>query len=175
MDMNLRMEAIKLIDDITSAESEFFRVSDAKRLVEIVPVTPNPILNLSADWRLSGGSMQGHAAGVGDVSLEDEEKTGSWRFNEGKVERVGGYKLEHHVDGRVGSLSISQMWAKTYEDKTGRSCSLIYNAATGNPKYLKLAHQRSLSLSIPWFKGGAHIFGLNFITYPVWKYPERVR
>lgn len=164
MNTNEKMEANNLIEEITSAKSDFFSASKAKRLIEIVPVSPHKGFTIKASYNGSSNSSEGYSPGIGNVSLPDEEEKKEWSFNEPKIERVGGYKIEH---SDKGFMVISQMWADTYEDATGRRCRLDYNFASKEPEELLL--QQEKSFTFPWPLSSLTVSSLSFVK---WKLPS---
>lgn len=53
-----------------------------------------------------------------------------------------GYVVTH----TPGSINIELMWAETKSDQTGLSCLLVYDGPTKEPKELRIAAQKSLTL-----------------------------
>lgn len=102
---------------------------------------------------------KGHAAGIGDVNIEGEEKKKTYSLNVPKQERIGGYKIEHYA----GDMVIALMWAGTYEDNSGKECILRYDKRTKQPIELKLIVERGISF-----------FGLClYLSVPTrWKKPH---
>ncbi|MBO1909661.1 hypothetical protein J4G37_33285 [Microvirga sp. 3-52] len=106
-------------------------------------------------------SLRGHSPGLGDVELKEEAKEKKFTLNVPASHKIGGYVVTH----TPGSINIELMWAETKMDQTGLSCLLVYDGASKEPKELRIAAQRSLSLLFLTF---------NYISYVPWKHPKCV-
>jgi len=73
--------------------------------------------------------------------------------------RIGGYVVMH----TPGSIYIELMWAEAKMDQSGMSCLLDYDRASKEPKDLRIAAQKSLSVLFLTF---------NHISYVAWKKPK---
>jgi hypothetical protein len=62
-----------------------------------------------------------------------------------------------------GHLDIELMCSETRADRTGQSCSLIYDVSTKEPQEMRIAVQKSLSVLFITF---------NYISLVPWKTPE---
>ena len=125
--------------------------NDARRLIELIPVTPPSRFAFKA-------SSKGLAPAFGDIVMASVTSN-SRKAKEKKItlnvpasHKIGGYVVTH----TLGSINIELMWAETKMDQTGLSCLLVYDGASKEPKELRIAAQRSLSLLF---------LTLNYVSY----------
>ncbi|SCY98840.1 hypothetical protein [Microvirga guangxiensis] len=157
IDLNARLEAHAILDRLV-ADGPTFPVEDARRLIDLVPVVPSSRISFTGVFRRRGPSAKGHAAGIGDVNLEGEEKQTTFALNVPVSYRIGGYVVTH----TPGLLDIELMWTETRADRTGQSCSLIYDISTKEPEEMRIAVQKSLTMLFITF---------NYISLVPWKLP----
>lgn len=158
IDLNARLEAHAILDRLV-ADGPTFPIEDARRLIDLVPVVPSSRISFTGIFRRRGPSAKGHAAGIGDVNLEGEEKQTTFTLNVPIPYRIGGYVVTH----TPGLLDIELMWAETRADRTGQSCSLVYDVGTKEPEEMRIAVQKSLTVLFITF---------NYISLVPWKTPE---
>ncbi|WP_201752207.1 hypothetical protein [Microvirga arsenatis] len=158
MDVQTRLEANAIIDRLVADGSTFSR-DDARRLIDLIPVTPGSRLSFSGIFKGPGSRFRGHAAGLGNVEVDEESKEKRITLNEPASHRIGGYVVTH----TPGAITVELMWAETKLDQTGLSCQLVYDARTKEPQELQIAAQKSLSLLFLTF---------SYISYIPWKQPE---
>jgi hypothetical protein len=158
IDLNARLEAHAILDRLM-ADGHTFPVSDARRLIELIPVAPSSRISFTGVLRRREPGAKGHAAGIGDISLEGEEKQTTFTLNVPASHRIGGYVVTH----TPGHLDIELMWAETKPDQTGQSCCLVYNVGTKEPQEMRIAVQKSLTVLFMTF---------NYISFIPWKMPE---
>jgi hypothetical protein len=157
IDLNARLEAHAILDRLV-ADGPTFLVSDARRLIDLVPVAPSSRISFIGVFKRRGPGAKGHAAGIGDINLEGEEKQSTFTLNVPASYRIGGYVVTH----TPGHLDIELMWSETRADRTGQSCSLIYDVGTKEPEEMRIAVQKSLTVLFITF---------NYISTVPWKMP----
>jgi hypothetical protein len=86
------------------------------------------------------------------------EKQSTFTLNVPASHRIGGYVVTH----TPGHLDIELMWAETRADRTGQSCSLIYDVGTKELEEMRIAVQKSLTVLFITF---------NYISTVPWKTP----
>jgi hypothetical protein len=160
LDLNVRLEAHAILDRLV-ADGSTFPAGDARRLIELIPVAPSSRISFTGVFEGRRPGAKGHAAGIGDVNLEGEEKQTTFTLNVPASHRIGGYVITH----TSGHLDIDLMWAETKADRTGQSCCLIYDSGTREPLEMRIAAQTSLSMLFITF---------NYVTFIPWKTPESV-
>lgn len=158
MNVQTRLEANAILDRLVANGSTFSR-NDARRLIEVIPVTPRSRFAFKGIFKGPGPSIRGHAPGHGDVELKEESKEKTITLNVPASHRIGGYVVMH----TPGSIYIELMWAETKLDQSGSSCLLNYDRASKEPEEMRIAAQKSLSLLFLTF---------NYISYVSWKRPE---
>lgn len=158
IDLNARLEAHAILDRLV-ADGPTFPVGDARRIIELIPVAPSSRISFTGVFRRRGPGAKGHAAGVGDINLEGEEKQTTFTLNVPASHRIGGYVVTH----TPGHLDIELMWAETRADQTGQSCSLLYDISSKEPEEMRIAVQKSLTVLFITF---------NYISFNPWKMPE---
>jgi hypothetical protein len=132
---------------------------DARRLIELIPVTPSSRFSFKGTFKGPGSSVTGQTPGLGDVELQEETKEKTITLNVPASHRIGGYVVTH----TPGSISIELMWAESKADQTWLSCLLVYDDLTKEPEELRIAAQKSLSLLFLTF---------NYVSYVPWKQRE---
>jgi hypothetical protein len=160
IDLNARLEAHAILDRLV-ADGPTFPAEAARRLIDLIPLAPSSRISFTGVFRKRGPGAKGHAAGIGDVHLDGGEKQSTFTLNVPASHRIGGYVVTH----TPGHLDIELMWAETRADRTGQSCSLIYDISTTEPEEMRIAVQKSLTVLFITF---------NYISFIPWKTPENV-
>lgn len=158
IDLNARLEAHAILDRLV-ADRPTFPVEDARRLIDLIPMAPSSRISFTGVFQKRGLGAEGHAAGIGNVNLEGEEKHTTLTLNVPASHRIGGYVVTH----TPGHLDIELMWAETLVDRSGQSCSLIYDISTKEPQEMRIAVQKSLTVLFITF---------NYFSLVPWKTPE---
>lgn len=158
MNVQTRLEANAILDRLVADGSTFSR-DDARRLIELIPVTPSSRFSFKGIFKGPGSNVRGHSPGHGEIALYEEAKEKTITLNVPASHKIGGYVVTH----TPGSINIRLMWAETKADQAGLSCLLVYDALINEPQELRIAAQRSLSLLF---------VTLNYISYVPWKRPE---
>jgi hypothetical protein len=157
MKVQTRLEANAILDRLVADGSTFSR-DDARRLIELIPVTPSSRFSFKGIFKGPGSSVRGHAPGHGEIALNEQTKAKAITLNVPASHKIGGYVVTH----TPGSINIELMWAETKADQTGLSCLLVYDGPTKEPEELRIAAQKSLSLLFLTF---------NYVSYAPWKKP----
>jgi len=158
MNVHTRLEVNAIIDRLVADSSTFSR-SDARRLINLIPVTPRPRFSLKGIFQGGRSGFRGHAAGLGDVELKEEANEKKITLNIPVSHKIGGYVVTH----TPGAVNIELMWAESKEDQSGQSCILVYDVATKQPKEMRIAAQKTLPLLFLIIK---------YISYIPWKRPN---
>jgi hypothetical protein len=158
LDLNDRLEAHAILDRLV-ADGPTFPAGDACLLIELIPVAPSSLISFTGIFKRPGPGIKGHAAGLGDVTLRGEAKQSTFTLNVPSSHKIGGYVVTH----TPGHLDIELMWAETRADQTGQSCCLVYDVSSKEPKEMRIAVQRSLTVLFITF---------NYISFVPWKTPE---
>lgn len=157
MNVQTRLEANAILDRLFADGSTFLR-NDARRLIELIPVTPSSRFAFKGIFKGPRSGIRGHSPGLGDIELKEEAKETTITLNVPASHRIGGYVVTH----TPGSINIELMWAETKADQTGLSCLLLYHGPTKEPEELRIAAQKSLSFLF---------LTLNYVSYVPWKKP----
>jgi hypothetical protein len=158
LDLSARLEAHALLDRLV-ADGPTFPAGDARRLIDLIPVAPSSRISFTGVFRSHGPGVKGHAAAIGDVTLEGEAKQKTLTLNLPTSHRVGGYLVTH----TPGHVEIELMWAETRADWTGQSCALVYDVSSKEPTEMRIAVQKSLTVLFVTFA---------YISFIPWKTPE---
>lgn len=153
-----RLEANAILDRLV-AEEPTFPDEEARRLIALLPARAPRRFTLNLDLRRPGTKSRGHAAGHGDVELEEPGETTTWSSDSRPILRIGGYEVTHVP----GTIEIALIWSETRLDRSGQSCTLIYDIVTGTPQEMRIARQATIGF-----------FGLHFATvrFVPWKTPR---
>jgi hypothetical protein len=157
MNVQTRLEANAILDRLVANGSTFSR-NDARRLIDLIPVTPSSRVSFEGIFKGPGSSVRGLAPDHGEIAMTEEAKEKTITLNVPASHKIGGYVVTH----TPGSINIELMWAETKADQTGLSCLLVYDGPTKEPEELRIAAQKSLSLLI---------FTVNYVSYIPWKKP----
>jgi len=158
MNVQARLEANTILDRLV-ADGRTFALHDARRMIELIPVTHSSRFSFKGIFKGPGSSVKGQTPGLGEVELQEETKEKTITLNVPASHRIGGYVVTH----TPGSINIELMWAESKADQTGLSCLLVYDDLTKEPEELRIAEQKSLSLLFLTF---------NYVSYVPWKQPE---
>ncbi len=101
MNVQTRLEANAVLDRLVADGSTFLR-NDARRLIELIPVTPSSRFAFKGIFKGPGSSLRGHSPGLGDVDLKEEGKEKKNTLNVPASHRIGGYVVTH----TPGSINI---------------------------------------------------------------------
>lgn len=154
-----RLEANAILDRLV-ADGPTFSVSDARRLIALIPMRKSPRrFTFMFGLSLPGTKRRGHAAGHGDVEVEEEGETKTWSSDPAPILKIGGYEVAH----TPGSIKIALMWSETKLDQSGQSCDLVYDEATGEPQKMMIAQQATLQFLV---------FQFANVRYVPWKTPH---
>lgn len=152
-----RLEANAILDRLV-ADGPTFAAADARRLIALIPPRKPRRFTLNLGLIRPGTKTRGHAAGHGEVEVDERGETKTWSSNPDPILKIGGYEVAH-VPGMV---EIALMWSETHLDWSGQSCTLTYDVVTGAPREMRIARQAMIG-----FLG----FHLATIRYVPWKAP----
>lgn len=143
MDIVARLRASALVEALT-ADGDSFPADAARELVGLVPVSRRRAspLRMVVAAKGPGSAIEGAAAGGGTASLAQDDEVRRWSLGEPVAWRCGLYKIEHER----GRMMLSQLWADTHEDETGRACLLLYGARDGRLRRLDLQVEHAIGL-----------------------------
>lgn len=149
------------IDRIIYGDPKFFLIEDAKLLAEVVPRQKRSWFGMSLKGKSTGGKSAGHAAGVGNVSLDDDPKEFKAEVGGNKFTRIGQYKIRHFKDG----IEIWKMMADPFDPNA--HAALLEYEKNGEPKSLKSFSPRSIVIPIPYCR-------ISFLIddWAAWKTPR---
>ncbi len=97
--LTARLEANSIIDRLV-ASGETFSSGDARRLVDLIPLSPRLGLKFIGRLAARGPSTTGHAAGIGDIEVDGEQKEKHLRLNVPEFHKIGGYTVTHTLPDR---------------------------------------------------------------------------
>ncbi|WP_201274111.1 hypothetical protein [Microvirga brassicacearum] len=157
LDHAARLEANALIDRLVT-DGATFSSADARRLIDLVPVTRAAKFSFIGTLMSPGRHFKGEAAGIGDVTMTEEGRERRIALKAPPVHRIGGYEVTH----APGEIRIDLMWHHTRFDQTGQSCTLLYDTRTGAPQEMRIAQQKTLQLLF---------IQLAYVSYGPWKTP----
>jgi hypothetical protein len=106
----------------------------------------------------TGSSTEGHTTAMATIN-STKSQGGTITLNGPTLHKMGCMVMH-----TPGSINIELMWAETKADQTGLSCLFLYDDLTKEPKELRIAAQKSLSLLFITF---------NSISYVPCKQPKR--
>jgi len=158
IEYSTRLEVNAIIERLV-ADGVTFPSEAAARLIELIPLTRSSRVSFVGRFAGFGSKFKGNAAGVGDVSMDDDRSEKTIRVNVEQSHKIGGYTLTH----TPGSITIELMWAETKLDQSGLSCVVEYNPSTRQPIRMRIAAQKMLSFF--WIS-------LGYVTYVPWKMPD---
>lgn len=159
-----RIEAHSLIKAITEEDDHTFDAAKARRLVELLPVTHIPSLNVTFQNE-ARGKTRAYVPGVGNVEAEQSSSQRTRTTAENGMMRIGGYKVWHEL----GRVQIAHMDYEFGHDLTGNVCQLEYHSVSKDPRALKLARQTTIPISL--FRVNLNLRPYRFVP---WKKPVDV-
>jgi hypothetical protein len=152
-----RLLITAVVDRLIYGNPENFSADDARTLLDALPKRRVPWIEIGAKGKVSGGSVRGFAAGVGDVKVEDKHKrcfevsTSSDAYT-----RAGQWKLLRY-DRRGGTnVEIEQVMADPMDE--GRGARLHYRA-DGTPVGMDIRVVRNVRL----------LFSIFILQLPGWR------
>lgn len=121
-----------------------FSADDARALLDEVPRTSSPWLQLGIAGKMSGGSSRGFAAGVGDVTIKDKQDR-QFEYNSANdaYTRAGQWKLLWIGKRARQYIEIEQVMADATDE--GRGALICYHA-DGTPVRMDIRHNRSFRI-----------------------------
>ncbi len=142
--MSDRFLIAALADRLIYGDETSFSADDARQLLDALPHTRAPWIQLGIAGKMSGGSARGYAAGVGDVKVKDE-KDRQFEYNSASDAfiRAGQWKLL--VIGKRGRryVEIEQVMADATDEGRG---ALIHYDTDGTPLGMDIRVNRAWRL-----------------------------
>ncbi len=117
-------------DRLIYASETAFDPEDAGILLGAIPRKPAPRFGFGIFGTRQGGATEGFAAGVGNTTIEDQEKTVAYATDRDSWTRAGQWKLRWHKAGTHQAIEIEQVMADPTGD--GRAARIRFDAA-GTP------------------------------------------
>lgn len=155
-----------IVDRMIYGGSDTFSAEDARELLRMLP-PPSPLrlllrspITMKVNGSMPGGSVTGHAAGVGDVSVGRGDRTLGYDSRSGATIRAGQWKLRHTArfrDAMRGKVFIEIEQAVAGRRVEGTTATLSF--LRGEPLALNQYRQREVmfgpfavgaAVRVPW-------------------------
>ena len=157
LDHAARLEANALIDRLVATGSTFSS-ADARRLIEIVPVTRAAKFSFIGTLMSPGRHLKGEAAGVGDMTMREEKTERRVALKAPPVHRIGGYEVTH----APGEIGIEPDVARDADRPKRAELRAGLRRHTGELQEMLIARHRVLRL---------FVLRLSYVSYIPWKTP----
>jgi hypothetical protein len=144
-----RLEANSLLDRLLDEEGSTFLAEDAKRLFDLLPVTPKePMFQVFGRFTLPWSREAPQTAGGAGRPDEGEDNVTEFKINDPDkgVLRIGGYKVRRLKH----SIAITLMWNETQELEDMRDAELFFDDS-GEPIRLDLYSSAVMRLNFGRF------------------------
>jgi hypothetical protein len=152
-----RLLVAAIADRLIFGHPETFQADDARALRDALPSKRVPWLEVGAAGKISGGSTQGFAAGVGNVRIKDKDDRQFAVSNAGDTYvRAGQWKLLRQDRGRVPYVEIEQVMASPLDE--GRGARIRFTR-DGTPAGMDIRHVRSIRV----------LFSFVTLQLPYWQ------
>jgi hypothetical protein len=139
-----RLLIAAVVDRLIYDSDEIFQAEDARTLLGALPYRRSPWFEFGLSGKVSGGSSQGFAAGVGSVRIKDEkDRQFSYSSASDAYTRAGQWKLLWLRGRRRQQVEIEQVMADATVE--GRGARINY-ALDGTPVSMDLRVVRSWRL-----------------------------
>ncbi len=132
-----------LADRLIYDSDTTFAADDARQLLGLLPRTRPPLFELGVRGKMSGGSTRGYAAGVGDVKMEDKDKSIDYSTGQDHYTRAGQWKLVWYGKRAGQFIDIEQVMTDVMDD--GRAARLGFDLA-GEPIGMDIRFSREFRL-----------------------------
>lgn len=130
-----------VVDRLIYGDENTFSADDARTLLDQLPRKSSPWFQLGVVGKVSGGTRQGFAAGVGDVAIKDEkDRQFEYSTSGDAYTRAGQWKLLWVGKRTRQFVEIEQVMADATEDGRG---ALVSYAADGTPLAMDIRFNRS--------------------------------
>lgn len=145
------------VDRLIYGDPDTFQPDDARTLLQALPRKRVPWIEVGAKGKVSGGSAQGFAAGVGNVKVKDgRDRKFDVSTSQDAYTRAGQWKLLRY-DRRSGThVEIEQVMADPVDE--GRGARLRYRA-DGTPVGMDIRVVRNVRL----------LFSMFILQLPGWR------
>jgi hypothetical protein len=152
-----RLLITAVVDRLIYGDADTFSVEDARTLLDAVPRKRVPWIEIGAKGKVSGGSAQGFAAGIGNVKVKDErDRKFDVSTSSDVYTRAGQWKLLRY-DRRSGThVEIEQVMADPLDE--GRGARLVYRF-DGTPVRMDIRVVRNVRL----------LFSVLTLALPGWR------
>jgi hypothetical protein len=131
------------VDRLIYGSETTFQAEDARTLLAALPRRRSPRFEFGFAGKMSGGSRQGFAAGIGNVRIKDKERQFQYSTASNAYVRAGQWKLLW-VDGRRQQyVDIEQVMADVTDE--GRGARISYTR-DGTPLGMDIQVNRSFRL-----------------------------
>ena len=131
-------------DRLIYGDDETFNPDDARILLDALPRKRSPWIQLGVAGRMSGGSTKGFAAGVGDVSVKNEQdRQFQYHSGDDAYTRAGQWKMMWIGKRTRQFVEIEQVMADPTDDGRG---ALICYESSGSPIRMDIRFNRSFRL-----------------------------
>jgi hypothetical protein len=132
------------VDRLIFGSEQHFDVEDARTLLAALPYRRSPWFEFGVAGKMSGGSSQGFAAGVGSVQIKDDkDRQFSYSSASDAYTRAGQWKLLWIRGRRHQHVEIEQVMADATDE--GRGARINY-LRDGTPIDMDIRIVRSLRL-----------------------------
>ncbi len=130
-------------DRLIYASETTFDPADARTLLDAIPRKPAPRFGFSIFGTKPGGTSQGYAAGIGNATIDDKDKTFAYATDRDSWTRAGQWKLRWRRAGMNQAIEIEQVMADPTDD--GRSARIHFDSA-GNPTGMDIQVSKQFGL-----------------------------
>jgi hypothetical protein len=152
-----RLLITAVVDRLIYGDPDTFSAEDARTLLDALPRKRVPWIEIGAKGKVSGGSAQGFAAGVGNVKVEDKQaRKFDVSTSSDAYTRAGQWKLLRYDRRRGTHVEIEQVMADPMDE--GRGARLVYRF-DGAPVRMDIRVVRNFRL----------LFSVIILQLPGWR------
>ncbi len=152
-----RLLITAVVDRLIYGDADTFSAEDARTLLEALPRKRVPWIEIGAKGKVSGGSAQGFAAGVGNVKFKVERaRNFDVSTSSDAYTRAGQWKLLRYDRRRGTHVEIEQVMADPLDE--GRGARLVYRF-DGTPVRMDIRVVRNFRL----------LFSVLILALPGWR------
>lgn len=138
-----RLLVAALADRLIYDSETVFDPDDARALLALIPQGRTPWIEFDVRGKMSGGSTRGVSPGVGDVRLDDADRTFSYSSVQDRYTRAGQWKLIWTGRKNGQAIEIEQVMADPTTE--GRAARLRFGR-DGTPVGMDIQIDRSFRL-----------------------------
>lgn len=152
-----RLLITAVVDRLIYGDPDTFSAEDARTLLDALPRKRVPWIEIGAKGKVSGGSAQGFAAGVGNVKVDDDRaRKFDVSTSSDAYTRAGQWKLLRYDRRRGTHVEIEQVMADPLDE--GRGARLVYRPG-GVPVRMDIRVVRNFRL----------LFSVLVLALPGWR------